>query len=157
MMDKRSILGGVALAFACILVLGLAGGCAMKPAETAAVKEPVVQQPAVAQEEPAVQLKEVEPVVLEKAAPPVGSHVVKKGECLWWISEYEDIYNDPFMWPLIYGANKDQIANPDLIYPGQEFKIPRTGFLMGEIEDARRSAGAPKPYTPPGNALPPLK
>jgi len=30
---------------------------------------------------------------------------------------------NPFMWPLIYWANKEQIKDPDLIFPGQIFKI----------------------------------
>ncbi len=51
--------------------------------------------------------------------------VVQKGECLWKIAEYEKIYQDPFQWPLIYNANKDQIKDPDLIYPNQNFAIPR--------------------------------
>jgi len=40
---------------------------------------------------------------------------------LWRISEKE--YLNPFMWPLIYWANKGQIKDPDLIFPGQVFKI----------------------------------
>ena len=52
-------------------------------------------------------------------------HVVKKGECLWIISGYKQIYNNPFQWPLIYWANKSKIRDPDLIYPKQVFKIPR--------------------------------
>jgi len=28
------------------------------------------------------------------------------------------------MWPVIYVANKDQIKDPDLIFPGQRFRIP---------------------------------
>jgi len=51
--------------------------------------------------------------------------VVEKGECLWKIAEYEKIYSDPFQWPLIYDANKDQIKDPDLIFPDQNFAIPR--------------------------------
>jgi hypothetical protein len=50
---------------------------------------------------------------------------VRKGECLWWISEYEEIYNDPLKWPRIYEANRDRIKDPDLIYPDQVLKIPR--------------------------------
>ncbi len=53
------------------------------------------------------------------------TYVVKRGECLWIISSYPQIYGDPFLWPLIYWANKVQIHDPDLIYPGQEFVIPR--------------------------------
>ena len=137
-----------------LLSIGLVfvvSGCAKKPAETVAVEEqPVVEEAAPVVEEA---LKEGESVVEEakavEEAPVVEQHVVKKGECLWWIAEYEDIYNDPFMWPLIYNANKDQIKNPDLIYPGQEFSIPRTGYSMDEIKESRKSAGAPRPYTPP--------
>jgi len=50
---------------------------------------------------------------------------VYKGECLWTISSYPEIYNDPFQWPKIYRANTDQIKDPDLIYPNQILRIPR--------------------------------
>lgn len=143
-----------------LLSIGLVfviSGCAKKPAETVAVEEKaVVEEGAPVAEEA---LEEVESVVeeapVEEAAPVVEQHVVKKGECLWWIAEYEDVYNDPFMWPLIYNANKDQIKDPNLIYPGQEFSIPRTGYSMEEIKESRKSAGAPRPYTPPEGALVP--
>lgn len=79
------------------------------------------------------------------------SHKVVKGECLWWIAEYKDIYNDPFMWPLIYKANRDQIKNPDLIYPNQVFTIPRD-FSLEELKESRKMAGAPRPYLPPQTA-----
>ncbi len=49
-------------------------------------------------------------------------HTVVKGECLWFIAG--DYYNDPFLWPVIYEANKDSIANPHWIYPGEVFLIP---------------------------------
>lgn len=52
-------------------------------------------------------------------------YTVKKGDCLWRISGYSFIYNDPRKWPVIYEANKDKIRNPDLIYPGQLLLIPR--------------------------------
>ncbi len=77
------------------------------------------------------------------------NHIVKKGECLWWISEYTEIYNDPFQWPLIYQANRDQIRDPDLIYPNQNFKIQRNATL-NDVKSARKKAGAPAPYLPPG-------
>lgn len=70
------------------------------------------------------------------------THTVTKGECLWWISEYKHIYNDPFMWPLIYKANRGQIKNPDLIYAGQQFEVPRYGFSLDEVKAARKEAGA---------------
>ena len=49
-------------------------------------------------------------------------HTVVKGECLWFIAG--DYYNDPFLWPVIYEANRDSIANPHWIYPGEVFVIP---------------------------------
>lgn len=83
-------------------------------------------------------------------------YTVKKGESLWWISKYKDIYDDPYLWPIIYQANKGQIKKPNLIYPGQKLKIPRTGISMAEIKKARKQAGAKKPYTPPKDSKPPV-
>jgi nucleoid-associated protein YgaU len=68
-----------------------------------------------------------------RAKPP--NHLVAKGECLWVISEYEKIYNDPFQWPLIYKANRSQIRDPDLIFPDQNFKIPRNASA-DEVKEA---------------------
>ena len=50
---------------------------------------------------------------------------VYKGECLWKIAGYQEVYDNAVKWPLIYRANKDQIKDPDLIYPNQIFEIPR--------------------------------
>jgi nucleoid-associated protein YgaU len=60
-------------------------------------------------------------------------HVVIKGESLWWIAEYKQIYDDPFQWPTIYKANRNQIKDPDLIYPDQNFFIPREPELTDEM------------------------
>lgn len=49
------------------------------------------------------------------------NYKVMKGDNLWNISKAK--FMNPFMWPLIYWANKDQIKDPDLIFPGQMFKI----------------------------------
>jgi len=49
-------------------------------------------------------------------------HIVKKGDTLWDISGW--YYNDPFLWPVIYRANQDSIADPHWIYPGEVFVIP---------------------------------
>lgn len=48
----------------------------------------------------------------------------QRRDCLWRISEYDFIYNNPFYWPMIWKTNKENILNPDLIYPGQIFAIP---------------------------------
>ncbi len=52
------------------------------------------------------------------------SYTVVKGDYLWKIAKKDEFYGNGFAWPVIYNANRDQIKNPDLIYPKQEFKIP---------------------------------
>lgn len=49
-------------------------------------------------------------------------HTVKKHDTLWDIAD--NYYNDPFLWPVIYRANQDSIADPHWIYPGEVFVIP---------------------------------
>jgi len=57
-------------------------------------------------------------------APTEASYTVVKGDCLWRIAKKKEFYGNGFAWPKIYQANRDQIKNPDLIYPKQTFKIP---------------------------------
>ncbi len=52
-------------------------------------------------------------------------YTVVVGDYLWKISGKKDIYADPMQWMRIYSYNKEQIKDPDLIYPKQEFKIQR--------------------------------
>ncbi len=53
------------------------------------------------------------------------SYSVVRGDCLWRISGKEQIYADPVKWPRLYRANRDQIKDPDLIYPDQVLTVPR--------------------------------
>lgn len=58
-------------------------------------------------------------------APPPASeqtYTVVKGDSLSKIAKR--VYGDAQQWRKIYEANKDQIKNPDLIHPGQTFRIP---------------------------------
>jgi nucleoid-associated protein YgaU len=57
-------------------------------------------------------------------APQEVQYTVVKGDCLWNIAKKKEHYANAFAWPKIYQANRDQIKNPDLIYPKQTFKIP---------------------------------
>ena len=50
-------------------------------------------------------------------------YVVVKGDSLSKIAKRE--YGDANKWKAIYEANRDLINDPDLIYPGQELKLPR--------------------------------
>ena len=56
--------------------------------------------------------------------PAVISYKVVRGDHLWGIAKKKEHYGNGFAWPIIYKANRDQIKNPDLIYPNQVFKIP---------------------------------
>ena len=52
----------------------------------------------------------------------VRTYVVVKGDSLSKIAKRE--YGDADKWRTIYEANRDLIKDPDLIYPGQELRIP---------------------------------
>ena len=53
------------------------------------------------------------------------SYTVQKGDSLWAITGMDTIYGNSIYWPIVYDANDQSIADPDLIYPGQELSIPR--------------------------------
>ena len=50
------------------------------------------------------------------------TYVVKPGDNLSKIAK--ELLGDAKRWPEIFEANKDQIKDPNLIYPGQELRIP---------------------------------
>lgn len=50
------------------------------------------------------------------------TYTVVKGDSLSKIAKA--LYGSAGKWKVIYEANKDLIKNPDLIYPGQVFRIP---------------------------------
>ncbi len=52
-----------------------------------------------------------------------GRVVVQPGNSLWRISRR--LYGRGILYTVIYEANKDQIRDPDLIYPGQVFETPQ--------------------------------
>jgi nucleoid-associated protein YgaU len=48
--------------------------------------------------------------------------IIKRGDNLWRISR--EMYGHGIRYSTIYQANRDQIRNPNLIYPGQVFVMP---------------------------------
>ena len=48
---------------------------------------------------------------------------VQPGNSLWRLARRS--YGEGLRYTDIYEANKDQIRNPDLIYPGQVFVLPK--------------------------------
>ncbi len=61
-----------------------------------------------------------------------GSYVVRQGNSLWVIARR--LYGEGTRYTAIYSANRAQIQNPDLIYPGQQFKVPHSGDQSGGAE-----------------------
>ncbi|MBT3196863.1 MAG: LysM peptidoglycan-binding domain-containing protein [Gammaproteobacteria bacterium] len=78
---------------------------------------------------------------------------VSDGESLWSISANEQVYGSSELWPLLLCANREQIVDADLIYPGQQISIPqnvsaaakeaaiqhadmRGEWELGEVEDS---------------------
>jgi len=56
---------------------------------------------------------------------PISRYIVQSGDHLWGISGQAQVYGDSYQWPLLYKRNRDDIYDPDLIYPGQVLHIDR--------------------------------
>ena len=56
---------------------------------------------------------------------PISRYIVQSGDHLWGISGQAQVYGDSYQWPLLYKRNRDNIYDPDLIYPGQVLHIDR--------------------------------
>jgi nucleoid-associated protein YgaU len=112
------------------------------PAEPQAAPEPAPApkaEPAPAPA-PAPEMKKEEmkaEVVMEEG---LTRYTVVAGDNLWAISSFRVIYGNPYMWPLIYKANVDQIKDADLIHPGQVLRIERdssASSIEAAIQHAR--------------------
>lgn len=80
----------------------------------------------------------------EKEIPLAASHTVKRGETLPQIAALAEVYGDSSLWPLLYRANRDQVSNPAVLWPGQVLRIPRN-HDRSELNEARRfSTSRPK-------------
>jgi hypothetical protein len=78
---------------------------------------------------------------------PVGTHTVADEDTLWDLAiRY---YQNPFEWRVIYEANRDSIADPNLIFPNEVFVIPG---LPGQA--AQTVAAAPAPAQQPAAPTP---
>jgi uncharacterized protein YoxC len=78
-------------------------------------------------------------------APKEVMYEVVRGDHLWGIAKKKEHYGNGFAWPMIYNANRDQIKNPDLIYPAQVFKVPNLTEEETEKYDKIRANYKPAP------------
>ncbi|MGA7160891.1 MAG: hypothetical protein WBZ48_07805 [Bacteroidota bacterium] len=60
----------------------------------------------------------------------------KYHDCLWNISKKKKIYDNPFLWPKIWQANRSEIKDPDLIRIGEHLRIPPPGGLTSAEKHA---------------------
>jgi hypothetical protein len=63
------------------------------------------------------------PIELAPGAP--DKHVVVRGDTLWDISA--TFLKAPWRWPEVWQLNREQIANPHLIYPGDIVYLDNSG------------------------------
>jgi nucleoid-associated protein YgaU len=62
-------------------------------------------------------------------------YTVVSGDSLWKISAKDEVYGNPYWWPLIYKNNADQIRDPDLLEIGQDLNI-RVNPTITEVNTA---------------------
>ncbi|MEF3047591.1 LysM peptidoglycan-binding domain-containing protein [Pseudotabrizicola sp. L79] len=86
-----------------------------------AAPQPVAATPGAAT--PAPTLAEPAAEAVPGAVPQTVSITVQPGFSLWRIAR--DTYGDGVLYVQVFEANKDKIGDPDLIYPGQVFELPR--------------------------------
>lgn len=79
---------------------------------------------------------------------PVGTHTVVGDDTLWDLAVR--YYRNPFEWRVIYEANRDSIADPNLIFPNEVFVIPG---LPGQTV-ATAQPGPAQPAGDPTAAMP---
>ena len=87
-------------------------------------------------------------------APKEINYTVVKNDNLWNIAKKKEHYANPFAWPVIYKSNRDQIKNPDLIFPKQIFKIP---FLTEEEKSKYEKIKRNYKPAPPTQTQAPVK
>jgi len=78
---------------------------------------------------------------------------VIRGDCLWRIAGKKDVYGDPWKWLRIWSYNKTMIKDPDLIYPAQQFTVPRQlskdEYLVVKGDNLKKIAGRPEVFGDP--------
>lgn len=92
------------------------------PAETAIKEEKTPETSATSSE--AKNNVKVEPEVKNEMPVPkkLTAYIIEKDEWMWDISR--EVYGEPYLWPLIFEANKTINDNPNLVEPANTLMIP---------------------------------
>ncbi|MCS7101368.1 MAG: LysM peptidoglycan-binding domain-containing protein [Burkholderiaceae bacterium] len=125
------------LARACLALTFVAAAGAL--AQPASQRWPVTDQ----QRRTADQVAQAGVPLSELAPNAPDTYTVKRGDTLWDISSI--FLRSPWRWPELWGMNKQQIANPHLIYPGQTLVLIRgaDGRARLQVADGAGLPGAP--------------
>ena len=102
------------------------------PALPSAPASPLPQAMAEAQQAASARTIAQAPLTQSEAA----SVIIRRGDTLWQISRR--IYGQGVRYTTIYLANQQQIANPNLIEPGQIFGVPKDSLPDDEAEKIHR-------------------
>lgn len=87
-----------------------------------------------------------------QAQEPVGTHTVVDDDTLWDLAQF--YYQNPFEWRVIWEANRDSIADPNLIYPTEVFIIPGLPGQAETVAEAPDTMAVPLPATEPEDVQP---
>ncbi len=79
------------------------------------------------------------------------TYVVDRCDDLWSIAARPEIYHNPWLWPLLWQANRDKIRNPNRIKEGWVLQVPRD-VSDGQKAEARKKARKFPKYVPPKGA-----
>ena len=114
------ILAGVILAIAVAAVLLIVDPFGMRAPSGA---EPPAPAPAAA-EPPAAPPPPPAPAqsVPLRVTIPASTHTVRRGDTLFDLAG--ERWDDPYLWPLVFVANRQALPDPDYLVPGQRIAVP---------------------------------
>lgn len=79
---------------------------------------------------------------LERAAQ---NYTARAGDTLWLIAARPEVYNNGWLWPLIWNANRSELRTPTRVVPGTLLQIrrhPTVDEVAQALDEARRQAAA---------------